>query len=355
MKDSIYAAIDLHNNSSTFGQMSPNGTYYGDHNFATTEKNLISHVKSINAKKRYLVIEQCNLAHWAACLLHNYVDELIICDPTVNSTVHSGVIKNDRSDTRELCELYRLNALKPVYYATELGTRKLLLHQVKEYERLTRLIAMNKNQFQAGLRNWGYPIKMNPTLYTHPERVLSQIDRADVRKPFARKLSFITTLQQAKDAEKAAFKQLGSSFWEIAEFKKMPGCGEVSSHKISAYIQTPHRFTSRSQVVHFSKLAIIQFTSDGRPVKAETLARSGHSSLKSASYQIWRAALSRNDDNEVKRYYHQSIERSANETNARLNTQRKIIKSLWSLWKNNQPYRPDKFLARKVRDGVCTS
>lgn len=355
MHDSIYAAIDLHYKSSTLGCMSPDGTYHGHHSFATTENNLISHVKAIDAKKRYLVIEQCNQAHWAACLLHNYVDELIICDPSVNTKVHSGVIKNDASDTRDLCELYRLNGLEPIYYASELGNRKLLLHQVKEYERLTKMITRNKNQFQASLRNWGHPIKMSKTLYVHPDRVLSQIDRKELREQFSRKLSLIESLQQAKDAEREQFKQLGSSFWEIAEFKKMPGCGDISSHKISAYIQTPHRFSKRSEVIHFSKLAIKQFTSDGRPVKAETLAHSGHSSLKSASHQIWKSALRRRDDNEVKRFYHKSIERSDNETNARLNTQRKIIKSLWSLWKNNQPYRPEKFLAPAAGNGVCTS
>ena len=354
MNESIYAAIDIHSNSSTLGCMSPDGTYHGDRTFATTEGNLIAHVNAINASKRYLVIEQGNQSHWAACLLHNYVDELIICDPNVNSRVYSGVKKNDRSDTRDLCELYRLNGLKPIYYAKELGKRKLLLHQVKEYERLKKMIASTKNQLQASLRNWGYPIKMNNTLYTHPDRVLSQIDRADIRKPFTRKLSLITSLQQAKDAEKEQFIQLGTSFWEIAEFKKVPGCGDISSHTISAYIQTPHRFSKRSEVVHFSKLAIRKFTSDGKPVKAETLARSGHSSLKSATYQIWMSALRRKDDNEVKRFYRQSIERSDNETNARLNTQRKIIKSLWSLWKNNQPYRPEKFLASTAGDGVCT-
>ena len=354
MNETIYAAIDLHSNSSTIGYMSPNGTYHGSRTFATTEKNLISHIKRMDASNRYLVIEQCNQAHWAACLLHNYVDELIICDPGANKKVYSGVQKNDASDTRDLCELYRLNGLKPIYYASELGNRKLLFHQVKEYERLKKMITSNKNQFQASLRNWGYPIKMNKTLYVHPDRVLSQIDREDLRQQFTRKLSLIVRLQQAKDAEKTQFMELGASFWEIDEFKKMPGCGDVSSHTISAYIQTPHRFRKRSEVVHFSKLAITQFTSDGKPVKAETLARSGHSSLKSATHQIWKSALRRHDDNEVKRFYRQSIERSENETNARLNTQRKIIKSLWSLWKNNQPYRPEKFLAPTAGDGVCT-
>ena len=93
MNESIYAAIYIHSNSSTLGCMSPDGTYHGDRTFATTEGNLIAHVNAINASKRYLVIEQGNQSHWAACLLHKYVDELIICDPNVNASVYSGIKK----------------------------------------------------------------------------------------------------------------------------------------------------------------------------------------------------------------------------------------------------------------------
>ena len=146
--------------------------------------------------------------------------------------------------------------------------------------------------------------------------------------------------------------------WELP-FGKLLNLRRCRDAEISA--PTPYRPTSKRLIVlesearwYFSKLAIKQFTSDGRQVKAETLARSGHSSLKSATHQIWKSALRRHDDNEVKRFYRQSIERSENETNARLNTQRKIIKSLSSLWKNNQPYRPEKFLAPTAGDGVCT-
>lgn len=352
MESIIYASIDLHHKTSTLGQMDRDGRFLGKKHFPTSGKNLVKHVRLIPAKKRMLTIEQGNQAHWAACLLAPHVDKLVICDPKANRSIYGGLIKNDTVDTEKLCELFRLGAIKPVYYASELGKRKLLLAQVKEYERIKKQLTINKNQFQASLRNWGYPIKMNPTLYAHPRRVLDQIDRVDLAEEFSRKLGHIGFLVQLKKEQKQAFVATGSDYWEIPEFQKMPGCGVIHSHTISAYLQTPHRFQNRRQVVHFSKLAIIRHSSDGRQLKNEKLAKTGHSSLKSATHQIWKAAMHRRDDNEVKQFYYQSLERTKNEENARLNTQRKIITSLWSLWKNNQSYQGDKFLGDSAREGV---
>lgn len=352
MEPLIYASIDLHYKTSTLGMMSEDGRFLASKSFITNEKHLIKQVRSIPGKKRFLTIEQGNQAHWAACLLAPHVDKLVICDPKVNRSIYDGLIKNDVVDTEKLCELFRLGAIKPIYYAKELGKRKLFLAQVKEYERIKKQLTVNKNQFQASLRNWGYPIKMTPTLYNHPRQVLDQIDREELREEFSRKLMQIEFLMTLKKQQKQAFMATGDSCWEIVEFQKMPGCGVILSHTISAYLQTPHRFENRGQVVHFSKLAITRHSSDGRRTKNEKLAKTGHGSLKSATHQIWKAAMRRHDDNEVKQFYHQSLQRTENQDNARLNTQRKIITSLWSLWKNNQPYRADKFLGSSPGKGV---
>ncbi|TVR28734.1 MAG: IS110 family transposase [Balneolaceae bacterium] len=352
MESTIYASIDLHYKTSTLGMMAGDGRFLARKSFTTSDKNLVKHVRAIPGEKRMLIIEQGNQAHWAACLLAPYVDKLVICDPKANRSIYDGLVKNDAVDTEKLCELFRVGAIKPVYYASELGKRKLFFAQVKEYERIKKQITITKNQFQASLRNWGYPIKMTKTLYNHPREVLNQIDREDLTEEFSRKLSHIGFLEQLKKQQKQAFVATGDSCWEVAEFQKMPGCGEILSHTISAYLQTPHRFENRGQVIHFSKLAITRHTSDGRRTKHEKLAKTGHSSLKAATYQIWKAALSRQDDNEVKQFYHHSLERTDNQVNARLNTQRKIITSLWSLWKNNQTYRADKFLGSSPGKGV---
>ena len=56
------------------------------------------------------------------------------------------------------------------------------------------------------------------------------------------------------------------------------------------------------------------------------------------SYQAWNTVVNiSKEPNEVRTFYERSCERSRNPTNARLNTQRKILATLWDLWKRRSP------------------
>jgi hypothetical protein len=62
------------------------------------------------------------------------------------------------------------------------------------------------------------------------------------------------------------------------------------------------------------------------------------------SYQAFCAARAMEGPNEIKTFYEASFERTGNATHARLNTQRKILESMWALWKNGAHYDPKKLL-----------
>ena len=63
------------------------------------------------------------------------------------------------------------------------------------------------------------------------------------------------------------------------------------------------------------------------------------------SYRAWLGALRGRSGNEIKTFFAASLERTHDKTHARLNTQRKVLASLWGLWKRKEPYDPQKFLA----------
>ena len=65
-------------------------------------------------------------------------------------------------------------------------------------------------------------------------------------------------------------------------------------------------------------------------------------SLKALSYHAYISSM--RGDNEVKRFYRQSLQRTLNRKHARLNTQRKIITVMYSIWKKGSAYRPELFL-----------
>lgn len=339
----VYAAIDLHSNRSMLGYMDPEGHYIEQEQFTTTIDNLRGHVVGIPSEHVHLTIEQGNMAFWAAEQLREHVDELIICDPHHNALISRNINKNDRLDTLRLCKLLRLGELKAVWRPKQLGIRRVFYHQVKEYQRLTKTLSIHKRQLQASLRHWGINVSLAKRDYHHPEKLLARVERPLLAEELAGKFSFIQTIARQKRQQWDRIAQTGTRFWEISEFQKMSGVGPAGAHMFSGYIQTPHRFRRRGQLISFCQLGVRKFTSDGRKVRNERLSRAGHGCLKNLAHVAWKASVGA--DNEVNGFYQASLARCGDPVNARLNTQRKILITLWSLWKHNRTYQPEKFFS----------
>ena len=63
------------------------------------------------------------------------------------------------------------------------------------------------------------------------------------------------------------------------------------------------------------------------------------------SYHAWRTACkSTTGDNAVKAFYRASVERTGSVRHARLNTQRKLLETLWRMWLRNADFNPQLFL-----------
>ncbi|HET6527737.1 MAG TPA: transposase [Balneolaceae bacterium] len=339
----VYIAIDLHSKSSVIGYMNNQGKYIGQQEVATTAANLINQVTAIPAARKHLTLEQGNMAFWAARQLQDHVDELMVCDPRYNALISRSPNKNDRLDTLRLCKLLRLGELKPVWAPEQMGIRRLFYQQIKEYQRLTKTLTIHKRQIQAALRHWGINIKLVKRDYHRPKDILQQVRQPMLRGELQAKFGFIQTVSNQKDQQFKRIQQTGRGFWEIAEFQKMAGVGPVVSHTFSAYIQTPHRFPRRGQLIRFCQLGVRKSSSGGHRLRSERLDKAGHGSLKNISHVAWKAAMK--SGNEVSGFYRASLQRCGDPVHARLNTQRKILISLWSLWKHKQSYRPEKFFS----------
>lgn len=343
--DQVYIAIDLHANNSVIGYMNQDGRYIEQQQVATTAERLQGAVAEIPSETKYLTLEQGNQAFWAGEQLAPYVDRLTICDPRRNKLVTRSEDKSDSVDTRRLCELLRLGSLEEIWRPDRMGDRRLFYQLVKEYEWIKKQLITAKRRLQATLQHWGYNLDLNTTDYKYPSRITGHLEQPGLVRQLEGKLEDIAYLRMRKSELLDQLEEAGQKYPEIQEFQKMPGCGPVWAHTFSGYIQTPHRFSNRRQLIKFCKLAVVSRTSDGRKLAQEHLSRAGHSSLKNLSRGIWKSALA-SGDNEVSGFYQASLDRcEGNATHARLNTQRKILISFWSLWKNNQSYRPDKFWA----------
>jgi transposase len=148
---------------------------------------------------------------------------------------------------------------------------------------------------------------------------------------------------------------VGRQFWEVGEFKKIPGIGLIGAHVFSAIIEDPARCATRQKLMKYARLAITDRNSDGKPLGYERLERRGHRELKTLSYHAWRTACrSTTRDNAVQRFYRASLERTHDVRHARLNTQRKILAAMWRMWLKREAWKPDLFFTATDPDATAT-
>jgi len=325
--------------------MSVKGEELGKVRFGTSEENLRGWLGQIKAREVHLTIEAGPLTRWASKILEPMVTKLTVCDPHYNRLVSKSSHKCDEVDVLALCELQRLDALRPVWVGPDEDRdvfRAAVYNLLKFRDQQRELKGLIKNRYQEqGI------LSLNGREVFHPEKRQGWIEKL----PPERRHDFLL-LYDLFDAAHGSWTEqlhevtrLGRAYPEIELFMEMPGIGEVGSHVVSAIIQDPHRFDTCQQLWRYCCLGITSRSSDGKPLGYERLDRRGRRELKTVSYHAWRVGVRANQSCDViRRFYLESKKRTGIPRRARLNTQRKILKTLWTMWKNHSHFDPDLFL-----------
>jgi len=342
MKKIAYLAMDLHARNFTLGQMDENGSFKGTVDLPTSESNIMIALKSVKAKRKFLTIEQGPLTFWAAQVARPYADQVIPCDPRVNALIYKNPYKKDKVDTKNLCRLLRLGELHHVYQPQDDNRaiyKAAALHYIDLRNQLIRL----KQKTKAMYRHWGIIDVFTDSVYSKSSRdhYLDKIKKIPIRNQLLRLYYLMDQTEQIRKTAVKSLKTIGRNYPEIQQFIKIPGIADINAHLFDAFIQTPHRFAKISQLWKYCRLSITDRSSDGKPLGYQRIDHAGIGELKAISYRAFVAAM--RGDNEVKRFYRQSLERTHNQKHARLNTQRKILAAMYTIWKKRADYRPELF------------
>jgi transposase len=324
--------------------MADDGTYLGNQRFPTAESELVPRIVAIDARHKRLALEEGTLARWAARTLEPYVEEVFVCDPRQNALISRSPHKSDAADAYALCRLLRLGELKRVYQARE-DHRALFKAAVQHYLDLRDQQVALKQKIKAQFRRWGVLRVEGSSLYSAEGRqaYLDRLSHEGIARQLRSLYSVLDATVAAQKEAKAQMLRLGKRYAEIARFEQVPGIGPIGSHLFDAFIQTPHRFKTKQKLWRYCGLGIRSQRSNGKPLGYEELDPCGRSELKAVSYRAWLAAL-RQGDNAVAAFFAASLRRTGDRTHARLNTQRKILATLLSLWRHESTYRPERFL-----------
>lgn len=345
--NALYAALDLHSSQSVLGSMDHEGNSQGRVRFATEAETLRQQVQALKKKARslYLTVEAGALTRWAVGIIRPLVDRLIICEPRHNRLINSNPDKCDEADVEGMCLLLRLGKLKEVWMGSD-RTRE--IYRALVYELLNWRDAQRelKALIKARYRQWG-------VLKLHGLKVFSKTLRRDylAQLPGDEERRMMERLYRQHDQAIVQWKEtlkeverVGQGFWEVREFQRLPGVGPIAAHVFSAIVETPERFQTKAQLRKYSSLGITDRSSDGKPLGYQRLNRRGNRELKNLSYHAWRTACkSTTGPNAIKSFYQASKERTHDVRHARLNTQRKILETLWLIWLRRRPFDPNKF------------
>ncbi len=342
----VYMAIDAHARNCTLGCMSARGEFQRSWTFKTSEKELIRHVDGVEAGTKLLAIEEGSLTYWIAQTVRPYVTDVLIADPKKNPSISRNAMKGDKVDVRQLCRLERLGELSRVYHPEE-DERAVFKAAVQQYIDFRNQEVRLKHKLKAKFRGWGVHDVEGVHVYNPKKRdvFLGMVKQAAVRHQLSRLYEMLEMALRMQQLALEECLRLARAYPEIQEFKKIPGVGDIGALVFDAYIQTPHRFTTKSRLFRYCQLGVTDRTSDGKPLGFKRLDRQGNSELKSMSYRAYLCAMRVQRENEVRTFYERSRQATGNPTRARLNTQRKIISVMHGIWRKGEEYNKEMFLS----------
>jgi transposase len=334
----VYVGLDMGSSGFHQAAMDKERVVLKDRKFDTTEANLIRAFEDIKGEV-HVHLEAGELAAWVRRVLKNRVKRVVVGHPKSSAWIAKDPLKRDRLDAFKLADLLRMDQVHEVYYADD-DQRTVFKQIVQHYDDVTSQEVRLKNKIKAAFREQGVIVK-GKDVYSGAGR-----DPYLAAVPFAAAREAITQLYELLDvtlkAQKGAFKLMkreSEKYPEIARFDGVPGLGLVSASRFSAYVQTPHRFSAKRKLWRYCRLGITDRQSDGKPLGRQALDWNGNGRLKDMSRTAFMGALHTTDDNLFKRTYRGTLQRTHNETHARLTTQRKILAVLLAMWKGGTEYQ----------------
>ena len=343
-----WIGLDAHANTQKWAWMDDTGQRRGHWRFPTCEGELVKHLQLIPAATKHLALEECGLGRWLAQVAAPQVKEVTVCDPRENHHISRHHHKCDTEDAYGLAHLDRLGALKKVWHSPS-DERAVFKAAAQAYLDAVQRQTSLKLQLKAHYRQWGV-IPTGSVVYSSNGRAkyLAQVQQVGVRSQLELIYEVLDSALVVQGKACRLMIELGQKFPEIARLKTVPGIGRIGANVFVAYIQEPGRFATAQQLLRYCRLGIRDRSSDGKPLGFQQLDRCGHGVLKAISYRAWLQAM-KTRRGPVYEFYAASFQRTGDETHARLNTQRKLLQTLWVLWQNQQQFEAKKFLGNEAQ------
>lgn len=339
----LYCGLDAGSTSCHLAAVSENGQKVENIGFPTGEFMLLQAFSEVRGARLKVHLEASELAGWLRNIMLEEVPavvRVVVSHPKSLSWIARDPLKGDPVDAWKLAELLRLGRTHEVYYSDDenrVAFRKL----VKHYDALTIQQTRLKHQIGARFRREGIVGGGSASPRKRAE-YLDALDSPLVRRTVEHLYRSLDEALRSREETVEIMHREARRYDEIARFRDVPGIGFILACRFSAYIQNPHRFANKRKLWRYCGLGLTDRSSDGKPLGRKKLDPNGHKGLKDLSRKGYMGAMHCRGDNAFKRAKWRYLGRGGNETPARLKIQRKIVTTLWTLWKEGTTYQDDK-------------
>jgi transposase len=333
----VYIGIDLAAKECVAAVMDEEGKLVSVCEFPTSEKSLVAFIKGVGGEATVL-LEECDLAFWARRVMLPYAEKVDVADPKRIAWIHKDPIKNDRIDAKKLAEIAHMGKYHSVYHTADEDIYALHL-AVKAYDQLIKRTTATKNQIKAKLRAQGV-ISEGSRVYGRRgrEEALGRVKNPAVRDMIMADYELLDFLCAERAKARRRFLTMAGGIPITCVLQEVPGVGPITAARFCAYVKCPQRFSDARKLWRYSRLGITQCVSGGKDLRRKRLDRAGCGALKSASMTAFLGAMRASEDNRFQRAYAHTLANTGSATHARLTTQRKILATMWAMWRDGTHY-----------------
>jgi len=336
----VYIGIDVGSKTCAAAVRSKGGDIQMEREFPTTESDLVEFVSGLDGEVSVL-FEEGELAGWMYRLLLPHAESVEACDPKRNAWVYKEKPKGDPVDAKKLSELLRMGSYKVVYHTDDenMATFKIV---VQHHQQMVKNTTRIKNQIKSRLRQQGVIIT-GTGVYTKDGRheAIARVNNAPVQHVLLQVFRLLDDAERQRDKAKRLMVRESGAFSAIGRLKKIPGVATIGAARFFAYVQDSSRFNV-SELCKYSRLAVVGRESGGNPLGPEHLNKDGNGTLKDVSRKAFDGAMRTKGPNGIKEFYRRSLQRTGDRTNARLNTQRKILAVMLAIMRDGVEYSDDR-------------
>lgn len=306
----------------------------------TDIKSIRTFLHSIPGTK-IMVIEEGPMSGWLYRNLRTDVTEFVVCDPRRNKAIYADGDKHDAVDAAGLAGLLRGSYVRKVYHTTD-EKRLALKESVALYHDRRKDATRQINKLRAAGRGYGIRI---PAL-TLKDAVarktwLNELDDTALARRLSLLWMGLDTARQQVTLAKADVARRAAAYPIISYWRELPGIGLIHAATLFAYLDTPWRFSKPAKLWKYCGLGLKRTASGsdekGRPRPGYLhLHRGVNPKLKAAILSAVLIAIRKR--NPFADHYNTMIRAGVTASNARHTVGRKMLSTLWGMWKTNSRY-----------------